>query len=213
MNTTLGSCVLLHNWRFWRFVFQLFWKNVDAVHPTLCPLSLSYFWTKHLAELCQEIMWALPSEIMPSEGCKWPWISGNSLFMPQQNMVVSSPKLFIGEEKYVNNALISPVMVCWGLQKDVLLGKTSSPSQSISGCKKLWWVDLGCTSGAHQACHSPPLNDGGENKIEKALLNQDKGNLIRQKKRSHTKAKENKTFILYFPSLLRKSGFSTHGVI
>lgn len=114
---------------------QLSWKNVDAVNPALCPLSLSYFWTKHLAELCQEIMWALPSELMPSEGWKRPWISGNSLLMPAAKYAVSSPKLFPGEE---NNALISPLVLCWDLQRAVHLGITSSPSQSISSCKKLW---------------------------------------------------------------------------
>lgn len=78
---------------------QLSWKNVDAVHPALYPLSLSYFWTKHLAELCQEIMQALPSEIMPSEGCKWPWISGNSLLVPQQSMVQSPlQNCFVGKK-------------------------------------------------------------------------------------------------------------------
>lgn len=78
---------------------QLSWKNVDALHPALCPLSLSYFWTKHLAELCQEIMWALPSEIMPNEGCKWPWISGNSLLMPQQGMMQSPlQSCFLGKK-------------------------------------------------------------------------------------------------------------------
>lgn len=48
---------------------HLSWENVNAVHPDLCPSSLSHFWSnkKHLAELCQEIMWAFPSEIMPSE--------------------------------------------------------------------------------------------------------------------------------------------------
>lgn len=158
-------------------------------------------------------MWALPSELMPSEGWKRPWISGNSLLMPAAKCgAVSSPKLFPGEE---NNALISPLVLCWDLQRAVHLGITSSPSQSISSCKKLWWVDLGCTPGAHQACHSPPQQNGGENNIEKALLSQEKGSLIRQKKRSHTKAKEKKIFILYFPlpddvqPLPRKSGFCT----
>lgn len=93
--------VVLLTW-FWTFVSQpdtQSWKNVDAVHPALCPLSLSYFWIKHLAELCQEIMWALPREIVPSEGCKWPWISGNSLLMPKQSMVQSPlQSCFVGKK-------------------------------------------------------------------------------------------------------------------
>lgn len=76
---------------------------------------------RHLAELCQEIIWALPSEIMPSEqqlqdeesllhsqGCKWPWISGNSPLMPQQSMVPSPlQSCFLGRK--------SMLTVCWSL--------------------------------------------------------------------------------------------------
>lgn len=56
--------------------------------------------------------------------------------------------------------------------------------------------------GAHQAALSPPLLSGwGEGEDGKKPLGvKEKGSLIKQKQRPDSEAKENKIFILYFPS-------------
>ena len=49
--------------------------------------------------------------------------------------------------------------------------------------------------------HCPPQQDSrGENKRGKKLVGQDKDSLIKQKQRLRVEEKENKRFILYFPS-------------
>ena len=77
-------------------------------------------------------------------------------------------------------------------------------------CERSWWFLEGIYGGLTLArCqvptkplyHSPPQQDKGEeNNMEKNLMGQDKGSLIKQKQRLCVEAKENKRFILYFPS-------------
>lgn len=113
---------------------------IQSILPSVLPASLiSELSKRHLAELCQEIIRALPREIMPSssnfrtrsllhsQGCKWPWIAGNSPSMPQQGMM--QPPLqscFLVRKICVNNVLKFPLALSWGLQETELLGGASS---------------------------------------------------------------------------------------
>ena len=118
-----------------------------------------------------------------------------------------APKIrYVAAEKHVRSSKAGVVLwhgiKTWG-QKTEILPVVGWP-----------WLDARCPPSRSI---TPLLRRtrGWENKMEKNLVGEDKGSLIKQKQRPRVEAKENRRFILSFPSagdvqpLPGKQGFST----